>query len=153
MSNDAPSGEVPHTTLSGDRGGRVEDEGYVDSESRIEGSDPTQNTALWFAVLGPPVIWFLQMQTSYSLVTWACSTGRLWSIHVTSAAFLVLAAVPGLIGWKEWNANAAADNERRSTGRGRRRFMAMLGMMLAALFLMLIVAQAIPSFFVDPCLE
>jgi hypothetical protein len=31
--------------------------------------------------------------------------------------------------------------------------MAMLGLMLTAIFLLLIIAQAIPSFFFNPCLK
>jgi hypothetical protein len=153
MSDAKPSGDVPHTHLPGDQGGRIYDEGFLDSESRIEGSDARQNFALWIAVLGSAVVWFLQLQTSYSLVTWACSTGSLWSLHAASVLFLVLAAVPGWIAWKEWSASSAGAIERTSAGAGRRRFMAMLGLLLTGLFLLLIIAQAIPSFFFDPCLS
>ena len=153
MTNEGPSGDVPHSALPGDQRARIESEGYLDSESRIEGSSASQNFALWIAVLGPPVIWFVQMQTSYSLVMWACSSGRLWSIHVASLFFLILAAVPGWIGWKEWAAESGKETERVSRGAGRRRFMAMLGLMLTAIFILLIIAQAIPTFFFDPCLD
>ena len=153
MSSDAPSGEVPHTELPGDQGRRVESEGYVDSESQIEASDARENAALWIAVLGSAVVWFVQMQTSYSLLNWTCSIQRNWPLHVASAFFLVLGAVPGVIGWKLWRRNADSVTERKSAGAGRRRFMAMLGMMLTAIFLLLIFAQAIPSFFFDPCME
>jgi len=153
MTNEGPSGEVPHSALSGDQRGRIEGEGYIDSESHIEGSDARENAALWVAVLGSAIIWFVQMQTSYSLLNWACSSQRNWPLHVVSALFLVLAAVPGFVGWKAWRANAGSETERKSRGAGRRRFMAMLGMMLTAIFLLLIFAQAIPSFFFDPCLK
>jgi hypothetical protein len=72
---------------------------------------------------------------------------------VASILFVVLGAMPGWIGWKEWAASACGNSERESLGPGRRRFMAMLGLMLTALFLILMIAQAIPSFFFDPCLE
>ncbi|HEX4667304.1 MAG TPA: hypothetical protein VH207_11950 [Chthoniobacterales bacterium] len=153
MSSEGPSGEVPHSALPGDQRGRIEGEGYIDSESHIEGSDARENAALWVAVLGSAVVWFVQMQTSYSLLKWACSIQRNWPLHLLSAVFLILGAVPGVIGWKEWRANAGSSTERKSAGAGRRRFMAMLGMMLTAIFLLLIFAQAIPSFFFDPCLK
>ena len=64
-----------------------------------------------------------------------------------------LAAIPGWLGWTEWAASSATGTERRSRGPGRLRFMAMLGLLLTGLFLLLILAQAIPTFFFDPCLE
>jgi hypothetical protein len=152
-SYEEPSGDVPHSELPGDQRGRLEGEGYLDSESRIEGSDARQNLALWIAVLGSAVVWAVQMQTSYSLVTWTCSIQRNWPLHVASLFFLILAALPGFIAWREWRANAGSERERESAGAGRRRFMAMLGLMLTAIFVILIVAQAIPSFFFDPCLD
>jgi hypothetical protein len=153
MTNEGPSGDVPHSALPGDQASRRKGEGYLDSESRIEGSDARQNLALWVAVLGSAIVWAIQMQTSYSLVTWACSMQRNWPLHVVSLLFLILAAAPGFIAWREWRAHASSETERQSAGAGRRRFMALLGLMLSALFLILILAQAIPSFFFNPCLD
>ncbi len=153
MSKEGPGGEVPHTELPGDQPGRLKGEGYIDSESRIEESNARQNFALWIAVLGAAIIWLIQMQTSYSLVVWTCSIQRNWPLHVISACFLVTAAVPGFIAWREWRQAAVGETERETSGPGRRRFMAMLGLMVTAIFLLLIVAQAIPSFFFNPCLE
>lgn len=153
MSTKGPSGDVPHSSLEGDQSPRLEEENFLGSESQIEGSNARQNMLLWIAVLGSAVVWFLQLQTSYSLVLYACAAGAMWSIHAASVLFLVLAAVPGWIGWQQWSAESARDGERESAGGGRRRFMALLGLMLTALFVLLIIAQAIPSFFFDPCLE
>ena len=153
MTTEGPSGDVPHSDLPGDQRARIESEGFIDSESRIEGSDARQNAALWVAVLGAGVVWFVQLQTSYSLLMWTCSIQRNWPLHVASLLFLILAAVPGVIGWREWQKDSRGESERKSAGAGRRRFMAMLGLMLTAIFLLLILAQAIPSFFFDPCLQ
>ena len=151
MSGERPSGDVPHSTLEGDQGARVYEEGFIESESKIERSDPRQNFALWIAVLGSAVVWFIQLNASYSLVMWACASGKQWTLHAASVLFLVLAAVPGWIAWQQWV--AAGSGERESAGDGRRRFMAMLGLLLTALFVLLILAQAIPSFFFDACLD
>lgn len=153
MSREAPGDDVPHSALPGDQGARLEAEGFIASESQIEGSSARQNFALWIAVLGPATIWFIQLQTTYALVPWVCSSGKLWALHFASVLFVVLASVPGLIGWREWNASARRKSERESAGGGRRRFMALLGLMLTGLFVILIIAQAIPAFFFDPCLD
>lgn len=148
MSKDGPSGEVPHSALDGDQRARLTDEGYLASESKIEGSDARTNMLLWIAVLGSASVWFLQLQTSYSLVLYACANGAVWSLHAVSLLFLVLAAIPGWIAWQHWRRG-----DRQSAGAGRERFMALLGLLLTGLFLILIIAQAIPSFFFDPCLN
>ncbi len=152
MSNDHPGGDVPHSSLPGDQAGRIRGEGYLDSESHIEGSEARGNTALWIAVLGSAVISLVQMQTNYSLLRWACATQRNWPLHLVSLIFLILALLPGWVGWKEWRF-AASDEEGGIVRSGRRRFMATLGLMLTLLFVILIIAQAIPSFFFDPCLD
>jgi hypothetical protein len=74
-------------------------------------------------------------------------------LPVTSAAFLAAAIVPGLIAWKLWRKASGACSERETTHGGRRRFMAMLGMMDSAIFALLILAQGLPVFFIHPCLE
>jgi hypothetical protein len=153
MSREGPGDEVPHSALPGDQGARLQAGDFLGSESEIEGSSAKQNFALWIAVLGSAVVWFIQLQTTYALVPWVCSSGKLWALHVVSVLFVVLAAVPGGIGWSQWRACAKRKTERESAGDGRRRFMAMLGLMLTALFVILIIAQAMPSFFFDPCLD
>jgi len=39
------------------------------------------------------------------------------------------------------------------TGLARGRFMALTGLLVSALFFLLILAQTIPIFFIDPCLR
>ena len=149
-----PKGDVPHSELPGDQGARVYDEGYVESESRIEGSSPRENLLLWVGFLGTAIIWFIQLEANYALVPWVCSTGNKWVLHVSSFVFLVCGAVPGWIAWTCWSAaEQGKGSDRVSTGGGLRRFMALTGMLMTGLFLFLILAQAIPNFFIDPCRE
>src|SRR5204863_1457924 len=111
------------------------------SESATEGTVPRENLAMWTGVLGSAVVWAIQLQTAYAMVPWACSSGHRWLLPVVSLVFLVAAAVPGGIAWKLWRkASAGNATERETAGAGRRRFMAMLGMMDSAIFFLLILA-------------
>jgi hypothetical protein len=125
---------------------------YVHTEADAEGSSPRENRALWLGILGPPVIWLVQFQVSYMLVPWACSTGQHWTLHAASFLFLVMAAMPGWPAWRYWRA-AGGERlpERQSAGRGRRQFMALLGLMMTGLFVLATLAQAIPRFVLNPC--
>jgi len=151
MKEKRPIGEVPHSALPGDQAARVYAEGYVASESQIESSSARQNLALWIAVLGSAIVWFLELQTTYPLVEWTCASKNHWVIHVTFLFFLLLAALPGWIAFTQ--SKLEGSGERQSAGAGRRRFMAVLGLMLSGTFVLLIFAQWIPIFFVDPCLQ
>jgi hypothetical protein len=132
----------------------AEQDKLIGSESQTEETSPRENLALWTGVLGSAIVWAIQLQTSYAMVPWACSSGHRWILPAVSLAFLVLAAVPGFISWKIWRyTSGPRGTERESAGAGRRRFMAMLGMMSSAIFFLLIFAQGLPVFFIHPCLE
>ena len=128
-------------------------DGLIGSESETEGTDPKQNFALWIGILGSAIVWAIQLQTSYAMVPWACSSGHRWMLPVVSAAFLIAAAVPGIMAWRLWRVSSQARTERETRYAGRLRFMAMLGMMDSAIFFLLILAQGLPVFFIHPCLE
>jgi hypothetical protein len=130
------------------------EDGLIGSESKTEGTSPRENLQLWIGVLGSAIVWAIQLQTSYAMVPWACSSGHRWMLPVVSFAFLVVAAVPGLIALSIWRKTSSPRrSERESRFQGRRRFMAMLGMMDSAVFFLLILAQGLPVFFIHPCLE
>lgn len=126
----------------------------IGSESKIEGTSPRENSILWIGVLGSAIVWAIQLQTSYAMVPWACSSGHRWMLPVVSVAFLVAAAIPGILSWGVWRKlSGSRRSERETRFAGRRRFMAMLGMMDSAVFFLLILAQGLPVFFIHPCLE
>jgi hypothetical protein len=126
----------------------------IGSESETEGTSPQENAALWIGVLGSAIVWAIQLQTSYAMVPWACSSGHRWILPFVSLAFVIMATVPGIVSWKIWRRTSASrTTERETAGAGRRRFMAMLGMMDSVIFVLLILAQGLPVFFIHPCLE
>lgn len=125
----------------------------IGSEAEMEGTAPRENFALWFGVLGSAIIWGIQLQTSYAMVPWACSSGHRWILPFVSLGFLVAAAIPGIVSWNLWRKASAQTSERETRGGGRGRFMALLGLLDSAVFFLLILAQGIPVFFIHPCLE
>jgi hypothetical protein len=145
-------GEVPHSASPGDQAARLDQEGYLGSESQTEGSSARENLLLWIGLLGPAAVWLIELQTSYSLVPWACVSGKMWVLHLVSAICLLLAVMPGWFAWNCWRA-AGQNTEVDTAGHGRRRFMALRGLMSAGLFVLLILAQEVPRFYINPCVE
>jgi hypothetical protein len=112
------------------------------------------NVSLWAGVIGAPLIWAADLQVRYALVPWACRTGHHGVLHVLSAIFLLAAAVATLLCWREWRASGADVPASAEGGvNARTRFLAAVGLMTGALFSVVIVAEALPNFFIDPCVQ
>jgi hypothetical protein len=129
------------------------EDGLVASESKKEGGSPRENLALWVGILGSAVVWLVELQTTYAMVPWACSSGHRWMLPVASLFFFLTAVVPGFIAWGQWESDKPSQRDAHRNGIGRKRFMVLLGLMNTALFTLLILAQGTPVFFIHPCLE
>ena len=110
--------------------------------------------ALWIGVLGPPAVWGLQMQINYGLVPRLCSTHANWLMHLCSVVGLLLAAIATAFAWRQFTRLRHEEpGARGDQWAAWPRFMAVLGLMVGLMFCLLIVAQAIPGFLINPCVE
>jgi hypothetical protein len=107
--------------------------------------------ALWLGLLAAPLAWFVNQLLSYSLVLWACSTGRQYTLHLVTLAMLLLAAAGGVIAWRAWRQAGREWHNEAGGVLPRSRFMAALGILLSSLFFLVILAQGIPSFILHAC--
>ena len=118
------------------------------------GLDSGRSIALqWFGLIAPPSAWLLNLEFGYSLAHAACHGSGMLPLHAATVAALMLAALGGLVSltmWRrsgsDWPGDAAGAVERG-------RLFATLGLGGAAFFLMLILAQWIPSFIFNPCMR
>ncbi|HXH12048.1 MAG TPA: hypothetical protein VNP04_20065 [Alphaproteobacteria bacterium] len=114
-------------------------------------NEPRGIALLWIGVLAGPLAWFLHQQVSYVLATLRCSDAAMLVLHVATAMALLIALAGGGIAWTSWR---RTDGEWSARGGGtvaRSRFMALGGLLLSALFFLVIVAQGLPNFFLSPC--
>lgn len=104
----------------------------------------------WFGILAGPLVWLTQFLINYALVRWECiNHGRL-SLHIVSAVSLAIVISSGIISvvyFSKTREYSAASEQLPA----RRHFMAALGILSASLYSFAIIAQAIPSFILDPC--
>ena len=107
--------------------------------------------ALWLGLLAAPLAWLVNLLLSYSLVLWACSTGRQYTLHLVTLAMLLLAAAGGVIAWRAWRQAGREWHNEAGGVLPRSRFMAALGVLLSSLFSLVILAQGIPSFILPAC--
>ena len=104
----------------------------------------------WIGIVGPPALWFLDQQVNVVLVPWACGHAQPWVLHAVSAAFLVATLATAWLAWRE-HAAASRDVDGVATRRDRRRFMSLVGLLSSGLFSLVIIAQEIPNWLLDPC--
>lgn len=89
--------------------------------------------AHWAGILVPPSAWAADETISYALVKWSCNNQTTFWIHFLTPATLVLIVLAGAIGWF-----AARENERAD-------FMARLGLIVTAFFIVVTIGLAVPK--------
>ena len=111
------------------------------------GGDALKHFLLWTGAVTAPVAWAIQFLIIYALVPHLCKVGASKSLHITSLTFIIIGIMAGVLSW--WNLGQkehSFEEERESII-----FMGRLGIMTSALFTLIMLAQLIPTFFIDPC--
>jgi hypothetical protein len=102
------------------------------------------------AVVLAPLAWFLDLQASYALVKWACRHERRDLLLMLPIASLSLSALAGWMSWSSWTKLRGAGPLARSV-EDRSYFLSIVGLGLAALFALLILASLVPRAVLNPC--
>jgi hypothetical protein len=119
--------------------------------------------ALWGGILVPPAAWSTHLLLGYLLVTVACLGN--WSalalallLHGQTLVLAAITVASAVVAWRAGHAEAApgavagpSSSGSTADARERRAFMVHVGISLAALFLLLILAGDVPNLFVPPC--
>jgi hypothetical protein len=107
---------------------------------------------LWAGILGGPVAWALDLTISYAIVQWTCSSQYTSVLHLITIAALLITAGGAFASWTALRRahGAASDDGPRPADRGR--FMAVLGLLLSALFALTMIGNAVPRLALDACL-
>ena len=123
-----------------------------DPADRIPGS-PRPVVPIWFATLGPPIAAILHLQAMYVFEHTACSLGTKVQLHVVTAILLILAIVAGLVARREWVRLGSEGPKQYPGPVGTQRLMALLGMTGTFIFGLFILAQWLPTLFLNECVR
>ena len=107
--------------------------------------------ALWIGVLVPPAAFLFNLELAYALVPTACSARTVvlvHLVHLVSLAFTIFATVVALRAWRRSGASWPGGEGGRVS---RTQFMSGMGILMGVMFALVIMAQWIPSFVLDPC--
>jgi hypothetical protein len=107
--------------------------------------------ALWIGLLVPPTAFLINLEVAYALVPTACGTRSVLLVHLVHLASLALAVYGGVVAWRTWRRSGATWPGGNGGRISRTQFMAGIGALTGLMFAVVIVAQWIPSFILDPC--
>jgi len=103
------------------------------------------------AVLAGPAAWGLNLMVNYSLVKPACAAGSSFVLAAVSMG-AVGASVAGIVlSWRCWRRLRHAGTTEGGRVVDRSYFLALLGVVLNAFFVLLISVSAVALFVVSPC--
>jgi hypothetical protein len=106
---------------------------------------------LWIYVAVGPVAWTAHLLVSYLLLPVACATGLTVLLHMVTLLTALPTAAAGALALGAWlDLTTAAPGAERGSGR-QRQWLALAAVLLDALFLLVIVLEGIPNFFLGPC--
>ena len=121
---------------------------------RVDRWSPLTRTALWFALLGPPLSWTGELVLGYGVEEADCGkAGTHWTLHTTAweAALLVLCGLVGVAGLGAAVALWRRSERHEPDPRGRIAFLAVSALLIDGLFLALILLTGIGTVVLDPC--
>jgi hypothetical protein len=104
---------------------------------------------LWIGMLLPPAAWSVAMEAVYLTDVYTCSGWAIRSSHISSAAGLIFCIIGGFVAWKAMPQRTGDSPEPLPLSRSV--FMSVLGIALAVLFGLLILAQWLPVIYGVPC--
>jgi len=115
-------------------------------------SRPPGISALWAGILAGPIAWALDLTSSYAIVKWTCSSQHTIVLHLITLGSLLLIAAGAAASFTALQRapEQATDDGSRSVDRGR--FMALLGLLLSAMFALVVIGNAVPRLVLDACL-
>src|SRR5690349_11038949 len=113
--------------------------------------DAPEIRALWAGLLLAPTAFLLNLEVAYGMVPVACSHQNRLLPHLVHAICFLLAATGGFFALRSWRSSGEIWPGDEGGPVGRTRFMAGLGLLLSIMFMLVILAQWIPSFVLSPC--
>jgi len=99
-------------------------------------------------MLAPPMIWALQQQLSYALTPSACEARADWWLHLLTVLAVLAVAGVTFLAWSDYQRLP-----REPGDPSRRRFLAASGIGSGSLFLIVILATELPSWFLGACVR
>ena len=107
--------------------------------------------SLWSGVLGPPLLWLVHLQVGYMVVPLACHQHQPLIVHGVTVTAIVLVLGLSMLNVVHWRRSGREWPDSSASVISQDRFLAVTGLAISALIIAALIAQWMPSFFLDPC--
>lgn len=108
---------------------------------------------IWLGFLLPPAVALLNLMFGFVLGHIGCEYDQKLQVHIFMVACLGIVGIGALLSWREWTALGEETSGEIRGPLGTRRFMALTGLMGAAISAYIILAQWFPAFIIAPCMR
>ena len=98
-----------------------------------------------------PLAWFLDLQTSYVLVKWACAHDARAALLLAPVGSLSLIAVAAWMSWTCWRKLRGEGQLDGGRMEDRSYFLALAGLAMSGLFTLLVLTSLVPRYLLSPC--
>ena len=113
---------------------------------------PAGGRRLWFALGGPPLVWFAAQNAGYFFVSWACArAGGSLVLHAIAAVSIGACAFAGWVGYELLRDVGARGEDDHDDSLHRTRFLARLAIAGALIFALLLLVQWLAIGIIHPC--
>ena len=106
---------------------------------------------LWSIFLGGPLIWFITFGVGYGVAVSACGWNSKPALYTISVIALLLTAAFGVGAWSQWRRMGRELPSEAGGPVPASRTLASGGVILSALFCVIILAQIITQAILEPC--
>jgi hypothetical protein len=115
---------------------------------------PGSATRLLAGILGPPALWGIRLWAGYLIVPFACAADSMIAMHAVTVATLLGIAALGVLAWRDRDAAGRGAPAMYSGGAppARVAFMAVLGVLSAGFFFLVVIAEGVANLIIGPCL-
>jgi len=110
-----------------------------------------RNVALWTGILAGPVIWLIGFEANFALAPWACTLKWKPALYAISIISLAITAGSGWLSWVQWQRLGREWPGQAASTVARSQMLAIGGVLLSAMFFLVILAQAIPELMLGAC--
>src|SRR5438477_4536828 len=110
-----------------------------------------RDVALWTGILLGPTLWFISFGANFALAWWACIWNWKPALYVISFVALAITAGGGVLAWSLWQRVGREYPGEAGGALPRARVLAIGGVLMSALFFLVILSQGVPEVILGAC--
>jgi hypothetical protein len=111
---------------------------------------PAHGLRVWFAVLGPIVVWMVHLVAESALARVACTHGLTWVLNAVTVVLALVVLWAMAISWSLFREGERAE-EASSSPLATTRFLGLLGLFSGGINLLLILTEGANVLFISAC--